>query len=109
MIFRLTTLLSSALAILPTVFSGPAYTIPYDNDFIDPSYILSKNYSKSTGGAQQTIIEWADYLNLQGPWSGLAPGANKTQVVLTSNLLGVMNKTVTPPTGSKHDYMSWAP
>lgn len=90
MIFRLSTLLSSALAILPTVFSGPAYTIPYDNDFIDPSYILSKNYSKSTGGAQQTIIEWADYLNLQGPWS-------------------VMNKTVTPPTGSKHDYMSWAP
>ncbi|KAI0782105.1 chondroitin AC/alginate lyase [Abortiporus biennis] len=62
----------------------------YDNDFIDPQYILSKNWSTSTLQAQQTIIEWANEVSNMGPWT-------------------VMNKSVTPPSGDKHDYMSWAP
>jgi hypothetical protein len=106
MVFRPITLLLLALNI-PTVFSGPAYTIPYDNDFIDPSYILAKNFSKSTAGAKQTIIEWADYLNTQGPWSKLTPWCDLEWSV--DEPLGVLNKTVNPPTGSKHDYLSWAP
>jgi len=87
----LTTLLFSFLVITSTVVSaGPPYTIPYDNDFIDPAYFFSHNLSISTTGSQRTAVEWADYLNTLGPWS-------------------VMNKTVTPPSGSKHDYLSWAP
>ncbi|KAL4242367.1 dermatan-sulfate isomerase family protein [Abortiporus biennis] len=62
----------------------------YDNDFIDPQYILSKNWSTSTLQAQQTIIEWANEVSNMGPWT-------------------VMNKSVTPSSGDKHHYMSWAP
>jgi hypothetical protein len=62
----------------------------YSNDFVDPDWFLSKNFSQSTLGAQQTIVRWADQLNGQGPWS-------------------VTNKSATPPSGDKHDYMSWAP
>jgi hypothetical protein len=82
------TLVLSALAFAPAVFAFDYKD--YDNDFLDPSYILSKNFNASTAAAQQSIIEWADVLAEQGPWS-------------------VMNKTIEPPTGNKHDYMSWAP
>ena len=58
------------LAFLPSFLSaGPLYTIPYDNDFVDPAYFLSHTFGNSTAGAQQTVVEWADYLNTQGPWS----------------------------------------
>ena len=42
--------------------------ISYYNDFIEPSYILGKNWSKTTVVAQQSIIQWADWLASQGPW-----------------------------------------
>lgn len=56
-----------ALAIVPTTLAMFNYT-DYDNDFLDPSYILSKNFNLSTAAAQQSIIEWADFLAAQGPW-----------------------------------------
>jgi hypothetical protein len=62
----------------------------YANDFVDPDYILSKHFNSFTSEAQSSIIQWADDLTSQGPWS-------------------VMNKSVVPPTGNKHDYLSWAP
>ncbi|KAL7284680.1 chondroitin AC/alginate lyase [Trametes coccinea BRFM310] len=62
----------------------------YANDFVDPAYALSKNFSNTTIEAQATIVQWAQDLASQGPWT-------------------VMNKSVTPPSGDKHDYMSWAP
>jgi hypothetical protein len=64
--FGFTTLLS-VLAIAPTTYAYYSYE-DYDNDFLDPSYILAKNFSPSTAAAQQTIIQWADYLAAQGPW-----------------------------------------
>jgi hypothetical protein len=83
---RLNTLVFSVLAAVPAAL---CYTT-YGNDFVDPSYITNKSFTTSTAGAQQSIVEWADMLASEGPWS-------------------VMNKTVVPPTGNKHDYMSWAP
>lgn len=87
--FRPTTLLLALFILIPAAFCVVSYE-SYDNDFVDPNYILSKSFNISTSGAQQTIVSWADELAAQGPWS-------------------VMNKTVDPPTGNKHDYMSWAP
>ncbi|KAL1948381.1 hypothetical protein VTO73DRAFT_12456 [Trametes versicolor] len=62
----------------------------YANDFVDPTYVLAKDFSNITTEAQATIISWATSLASEGPWT-------------------VMNKSVTPPSGDKHDYMSWAP
>jgi len=62
----------------------------YANDFIAPEYFLQKKYGADTVEAQATIISWAAELADEAPWS-------------------VMNKTITPPTGSKHDYESLAP
>ncbi|KAF7972128.1 hypothetical protein HWV62_18852 [Athelia sp. TMB] len=81
----LSTLLS-ALTLAPAVLGFTDYA----NDFPDPTYVLSKDFNTSTTGAQATIVAWADDLAAQGPWS-------------------VMNKSVVPPTGNKHDYMSWGP
>jgi len=60
----LITLFLSVLAIAPKTY---AYK-DYDNDFLDPSYILAKNFSSQTAAAQQAIVQWADYLAAQGPW-----------------------------------------
>ncbi|TFK69870.1 chondroitin AC/alginate lyase [Pluteus cervinus] len=62
----------------------------YANDFIDPNYFLKTQFAENTSGAQQTVFTRADEFAALGPWS-------------------VMNKSATPPSGSKHDYMSWAP
>ncbi|CAA7263300.1 unnamed protein product [Cyclocybe aegerita] len=66
----------------------------YANDFVDPDYILAKNFGAHTYRAQQEIISWAQRLArptvVNGPWS-------------------VMDKSVNPPSGDKHDYLSWAP
>ena len=40
----------------------------YDNDFIEPSYILGKNWNPTTVVAQESIVQWADWLAAQGPW-----------------------------------------
>jgi hypothetical protein len=40
----------------------------YDNDFIEPSYILGKNWNETTIVAQESIVQWADWLASQGPW-----------------------------------------
>ncbi|KZP15847.1 chondroitin AC/alginate lyase [Athelia psychrophila] len=79
--------LSIIFAIVPVLAVSYA---DYDNDFVDPSYILSKDFASTTAEAQQSIVQWADRLGSQGPWS-------------------VINKTVLPPTGNKQDYLSWAP
>ena len=84
----------------------------YDNDFVDPSYILAKKFDPSTAGAQQSIVEWADFLAAQGPWCEYSTTWDACFVLgeLTEHRLkAVMNKTVTAPTGNKHDYLSWAP
>ncbi|KAF8909717.1 alginate lyase-domain-containing protein [Gymnopilus junonius] len=62
----------------------------YANDWVDPDYILAKNFGPHTARSQAQIILWAHKLAIGGPWS-------------------VMNKTFTPPSGNNHDYMSLAP
>ncbi|KAK7683795.1 hypothetical protein QCA50_013171 [Cerrena zonata] len=62
----------------------------YANAFIDPELIVSKNLNASTTLAQRTMQQWASSLTEGGPWS-------------------VTFKSVTPPSGSKHDYLSYAP
>ncbi|EIN14695.1 chondroitin AC/alginate lyase [Punctularia strigosozonata HHB-11173 SS5] len=74
------------LAAVPTVLSLTSYA----NDFIDPSYVVSKSFNSTTAEAQESIVEWAIQLAEFGPWS-------------------VLNKSVIAPSGDKHDYMSWAP
>ncbi|GJJ10861.1 hypothetical protein Clacol_005089 [Clathrus columnatus] len=61
----------------------------YDSIFLDPNYIVNGNFPSTTWQAKDTIVQWAEDLVSLGPWS-------------------VMNKSVTPPSGDKHDYMSWA-
>ncbi|KAH8978621.1 chondroitin AC/alginate lyase [Lactarius akahatsu] len=63
----------------------------YANDFIEPSYILGKNWNATTAVAQESIIQWADSLAAQGPWS-----------VTTS-------KPFLAPSNNTHDYLSWSP
>ncbi|KAI9507103.1 chondroitin AC/alginate lyase [Russula earlei] len=63
----------------------------YGNDFIEPSYILNKNWNTTTIVAQESIIQWADWLAAQGPWS----------VTTSTSILAPSNDT--------HDYISWAP
>ncbi|VDC03199.1 unnamed protein product [Peniophora sp. CBMAI 1063] len=65
----------------------------YVNEFIDPSYILSGDFANATTFAQQSIVEWADALAAQGPWS-----------VITSKPDGF-----NAPSNDSHDYVSWAP
>ena len=40
----------------------------YENDFIEPSYILGKKWNAETIVAQESIVQWADWLAAQGPW-----------------------------------------
>ncbi|KAI0265334.1 chondroitin AC/alginate lyase [Gloeopeniophorella convolvens] len=83
----------SLLAALPAVRSldlNLAFE-SYDNDFIEPSYLLNKNWTNTTVVAQESIVQWADWLAEQGPWS-----------VITS-------KPFNAPSGDPHDYLSWAP
>ncbi|KZP15851.1 chondroitin AC/alginate lyase [Athelia psychrophila] len=86
---KLSTLFLAAVAFVPSVFGQLGYK-DYDNDFLDPAYVLGKNFNSSTAAAQQSIVQWADFLAAQGPWA-------------------VTNKTVAAPTGNPHDYLSWAP
>ncbi|KAF4613020.1 hypothetical protein D9613_010913 [Agrocybe pediades] len=78
------------IATLSSFISTAVSQTAYANDFVDPDYILAKNFAPSTYQAQLTAVKWARTLAAKGPWS-------------------VVNKKATPPSGDIHDYMSWAP
>jgi hypothetical protein len=68
-------LTASALYLLASL-SVPAVhsLVSYANDFVDPDYVLGKTWNVSSLGqktslAKETIVQWADDLNSQGPWS----------------------------------------
>ena len=44
----------------------------YANVFIDPSYVLSSNFSATTLPARRTIVQWADASIAGSPWSECA-------------------------------------
>ncbi|KAG7097545.1 hypothetical protein E1B28_004884 [Marasmius oreades] len=60
----------------------------YINDFVDPKFIAAKQFDIRTNWAGITILRWATEFSKKGPWS-------------------VTNSTVIPPSGDRHDYMSW--
>ncbi|CAE6416169.1 hypothetical protein ACGC1H_007208 [Rhizoctonia solani] len=64
----------------------------YPNEFIPPKVFLSipDVWTNTTRAAQSSIVKFADEILREGPWS-------------------VMNKSVTPPSGNKHDYLSYRP
>ena len=69
-----TALLLLASACIPSVGALAASTynhslVNYANVFVDPNYVIGKNYSSTTGLAQQTILRWADDSAQSGPWS----------------------------------------
>ena len=67
MVVPLRVIVLSLLAI-PTLADLNVPFTSYDNDFIEPSYILGKNWNAKTIVAQESIVQWADWLAAQGPW-----------------------------------------
>lgn len=41
----------------------------YANVFVDPDFIVARQFANNTLAAQQTIVSWAQELAGQGPWS----------------------------------------
>ena len=41
----------------------------YANDFVDPDYIVGKQFPANTVIAQKTIVQWANQYATLGPWS----------------------------------------
>ncbi|KAI0342368.1 chondroitin AC/alginate lyase [Trametopsis cervina] len=81
-----TSILLLLAATIPAVHSY----INYANDFVNPNYVVSKNFSATTIPAQYTIQQWANASADGGPWS-------------------VTSKPYLAPSGDKHDYMSFGP
>jgi hypothetical protein len=57
--------------------------VSYCNDFINPSYILGKNWSATIVVAQQSIVQWADWLAAQGSWCTHIPPLQQNHHLLT--------------------------
>ena len=100
-------LLSTFLSQFTTVLAVTGYA----NAFVDPELIISKNLNASTTLAQRTMQQWASSLTDGAPWSMyfdhiyIAPFSS----CLTLEPVGVTFKSVAPPSGNKHDYLSYAP
>ncbi|TCD68788.1 hypothetical protein EIP91_009802 [Steccherinum ochraceum] len=62
----------------------------YANVFFNPDVLAAGSFNQTTLSAQKTIVSWAQDLASQGPWT-------------------VTSKEMTPPSGNKHDYMSFSP
>ncbi|CAE6435341.1 unnamed protein product [Rhizoctonia solani] len=64
----------------------------YPNEFVPPKVLLSTSevWANTTRAARASIVKFADEILREGPWSA-------------------MNKTVIPPSGNKHDYLSYRP
>ncbi len=85
----------------------------YANDFIEPSYILGKNWSATTVVAQESIVQWADLLAAQGPWCAsirfLFLFLEINCALLALGLAVTTSKDSLAPSNNTHDYLSWAP
>ncbi|KAH8101692.1 chondroitin AC/alginate lyase [Cristinia sonorae] len=62
----------------------------YANIFFNPDVLAAGSFDQATLRAQKTVISWAQELAGQGPWN-------------------VTSKGIPPPSGNKHDYMSFSP
>jgi hypothetical protein len=85
---------------------------PYDNDFIEPSYILGKNWNATTVVAQESIVQWADWLAAQAPWCASIRFyflLFQNNFALAIGLAVTTSKPFLAPSNNTHDYLSWAP
>jgi len=120
------TLVFSALA---SALGGAYAATSYAGDFVNPDLVLStfnplfavkhkgimlidcfpeKNYPDTTKYAQKTVVNWAQYYASPGPWGACLTCLIASGHCITS-LLAPTNKSADPPSGDRHDYMSWAP
>ena len=87
---------------------------PYDNDFIEPSYVLGKNWNATTIVAQESIVQWADWLASQAPWCPFIRFHffwffQNNSAFLAICLAVTTSKPFLAPSNDTHDYLSWAP
>lgn len=59
-----------AAAVLAAAPSALAL-VNYPIEFTEPKAILDRTYNNVTIDAQQSIIKWADSLDVKGPWGAL--------------------------------------
>lgn len=57
------------LFVLGTLTTAVHSLTSYANDFVDPDYIIGKQFPTNTVIAQKTIVQWADQYATLGPWS----------------------------------------
>jgi len=74
MVFLCSIVLS--LIVVPSLADLNVPFSSYGNDFIEPSYILGKNWGNTTLVAQGSIVQWADWLAAQGPWCTFIPNSS---------------------------------
>ena len=58
-----------SIATVASIFSTAVAQTAYANDWVDPDYILSRNFGPHTARSQAQIILWAHKLAIGGPWS----------------------------------------
>ena len=61
--------LVTVVSFFSTAFSQTLVMTAYANDFVDPDYILSKNFGDNTWRSRDSIQTWAKTLASRGPWS----------------------------------------
>ncbi|CAE6466713.1 unnamed protein product [Rhizoctonia solani] len=81
----------SSLVAVVILLVAPVLSITsYANEFFTPQDVLGSNWVSEAKWAQLNTIRTAKLLSSQGPWT-------------------VTSKTMLPPTGDKHDFMSLRP
>jgi hypothetical protein len=100
-------LLVVVLAAAAVALGAKSDPYQYDNEYTNSSYLLKHNYPLNTFLAQHTILLWADEAAIGGPWSTCILSVFTASSGLMVVASGVLNKSVVPPSGNKHNYMSW--
>jgi hypothetical protein len=99
-----------SLLVIPSLAALNVSFASYDNDFIEPSYILGKKWNATTIVAQESIVQWADWLATQGPWCKFMPNHHFSPEPDVTYVAAVTtSKSVLAPSNDSHDYLSWAP
>lgn len=62
-------LLPSVLFCGNHIYSAAASYASYANVFVNPDFIVARQFANNTLAARQTIVSWAQELAAQGPWS----------------------------------------
>jgi hypothetical protein len=135
--YKQTTTSALSLAVLLTLapITRAQTAIPspssYGSEYPDPLHILELvqdgRFNSSASGtidsswtgfsdAERSVLSWSDRYQARGPFGELPFGTieeictiNIHNVLFPAFSPAVTNKTVVPPSGDLHDYLSWAP